>query len=202
MNNKERLLEKLKDQGFSKGIVSVFRKVDRKLFVGESYLDESYLDIALPIGNSQTISQPYTIAFMFSLLKLEKGLKVLEVGSGSGYVLALLSKFCSSGQVFGIELIEDLAKKSILRLRNYKNVKVIIGDGKKGLIKEALFDRILVSAAGKKVPGELLKQLKVGGILVMPISSTSTENSIRVVEKGKNKNKVMDISGFVFVPLK
>jgi len=193
------LLDSLKGKGFSKEIAKAFKNVRREDFISAELLSKAYHDMPLPIGHGQTISQPYTIAFMISLLDLEvrNDLKILEVGSGCGYVLALLSKINKKGKIFGIELIEELATKTRDKLKDYKNIKVVCGDGKKGLERGAPYDRILISAAANNVSEKLKSQLKIGGILVAPI-----KNSIRVIKKGIRKNKVKEIYGFSFVPLR
>ncbi len=196
--NKEDLIKSLKNQKFPSKIINAFKKVSRENFVLEKYKSQSYEDIALPISERQTISQPYTIAFMLTLLELDsnKSQKIMEVGSGSGYVLALLSEICPKGKIFGIERIKILAEKSKKALKDYKNVKVIHKDGSKGLAKEKPFDRILVSAASEEIPQKLVNQLKFEGILVAPV-----KNSIVVVKKTSGENKIKEYLGFSFVPL-
>lgn len=194
---KEFLLNSLRQRGFSKKIVGAFEKVDRSEFVPSAYFQESYLDKPLPIGHEQTISQPYTIAFMLELLQIKDRQKILEVGSGSGYVLALLSELNSNGKVFGAERIKELVEDSREKLKRYKNIKVIHSDGSRGLGAEALFDRILVSASAKEIPQKLVEQLKVGGVLVVPVK----QSIIKIQKLIKNKNKIEEFPGFVFVPL-
>jgi protein-L-isoaspartate(D-aspartate) O-methyltransferase len=195
---KEELIRSLKKQRFSGKIVRAFEKVRREDFIpkGKTY---AYEDTALPIGHGQTISQPYTIAFMFSLLELQDKQKILEVGSGSGYVLALLNEASENSRLFGIERITELAESSQEVLKDKKNIKIVQGDGSKGLPEEAkkeLFDRILVSAASDKIPQKLITQLKIGGVLVVPV-----RDSIVYVKKFTNENKVREFPGFAFVPL-
>src|SRR3990172_781620 len=123
--DKSQLIESLKMRGFSKEIISSFEKVRREDFVPEDMKKIAYEDTSLPIGEGQTISQPYTIAVMLSLLDLKKGQKILEIGSGCGYVLALVSELIGKGEkVYGIEIIKSLFEKSAENLRNYKNIKV------------------------------------------------------------------------------
>ncbi len=195
-NRKKWLIKNLKEQAFPPNIIRAFDKIDRSLFVPKEYIAEAYENIPLPINYNQTISQPYTIAFMLTLLKLKDKQKILEVGSGSGYVLALLSHLSSKGKIFGVERIKELADKSQKLLEKYKNVKVIHGDGSKGLKEEQPFDRILVSAAASSIPQNLVRQLKFSGIMVVPVN-----NSIIVLEKTSGENKITEYPGFVFVPL-
>lgn len=193
---KEFLIRKLRENGFSERIVRVFNKVDREEFIIEKYKDSTYEDIPLPIGYNQTISQPYTIAFMLDLLEIKNGQKILEVGSGSGYVLALLAELNKNGSIFGIERIKELAENSKEKLKQYENVKVVQGDGSKGLFGEAPFDRILVSAEARRMPQKLIEQLKPRGILVTPL-----KNSIIKLKKIDGKNEITEHPGFIFVPL-
>ena len=226
--NKSQLLQSLKQRGFSKEILNAFLKVKRESFVPEKIRTHAYEDTALPIGRGQTISQPYTIAMMLSLLKLKEGQKVLEAGSGCGYVLALISEIVGSrGRVFGIEIIKELVENSRKNLKNYKNIKVYNKNGTDGLSKEEIatfvggnekrrrsgirgksaretagslaFDRILISAACEKIPEKLLSQLKDKGIIVAPVGLY--EQSLVAVQKKKNKFIIKEkIPGFVFVP--
>lgn len=199
---KKDLLESLKEQGFSKKILKAFSEVKRENFIPVRLKDHAYEDRALPIGRGQTISQPYTIAKMLSLLNLKKSQKVLEAGSGSGYVLALLSEIVGNkGKVFGLELVSELVMKSKESLRGYDNIKVFNRNASSGLPDKAPFDRILMSAAAKKVPQALLNQLKEGGILVAPVGIQGHEQSLVVMKRKKGKfATIKEIPGFVFVP--
>ncbi|MBM3228374.1 protein-L-isoaspartate(D-aspartate) O-methyltransferase [Candidatus Pacearchaeota archaeon] len=199
--NKTQLLEHLKIVGFSSKILDAFSTVGREEFISSELEPQAYEDTALPIGNGQTISQPYTIALMLSELDLKKGQKVLEIGSGSGYVLALISSILGrSGKVFGLEIISKLVKKSKKNLVGYKNTRVYNKNGSLGLPEEAPFDRILISAAVREIPKALLEQLKDNGILIAPIGPRF-EQKITVFQK-KNKEiiKKSEIPGFIFVP--
>jgi protein-L-isoaspartate(D-aspartate) O-methyltransferase len=198
--NKSQLLQSLKQQGFSVEILDAFSKVPREDFIPAQLKSRAYEDTALPIGKSQTISQPYTIAVMLSLLELQKSQKVLEVGSGCGYVLALLSELVrDKGQVFGIEIIKELAEKSKQNLKNYKNVKVYNKNGADGLKEKAPFSKILISAGCREIPKKLLSQLKNNGILVAPVGP-SYEQSLVAIQKKKNKFIIKKkIPGFIFV---
>ena len=174
-------------------------KIPRENFIPSELKKHAYEDTALPIGEGQTISQPYTIAIMLSLLELKRGQKVLEIGSGCGYVLALISKI-TQGKVFGIEIIKELVEKSKESLKEYKNVKIYNRDGSEGIPEESPFDRIIISAAGKEIPKKLISQLKNNGIIVAPIGSRY-EQSLIAFKKIKNKLTIeKEIPGFVFVP--
>ena len=195
--NKQQLLSSLKQQGFSKQILNAFSKVPRENFIPQELKPQAYEDNALPIGKEQTISQPYTIAMMLSLLELKPKHKVLEVGSGCGYVLALISEITKE-KVFGIEIIKELAEKSKQNLKNY-DVEVYNKNGAEGLEEKAPFSKILISAACKKIPKKLLSQLKDNGIIVAPVGPRY-EQSLVAVQKKKNKFIVKkEIPGFIFV---
>ncbi|MBU2104840.1 MAG: protein-L-isoaspartate O-methyltransferase [Nanoarchaeota archaeon] len=198
--NKKELMNSLKQKGFSEKIIGAFERVSREKFVPEKLKPRSYEDTALPIGEGQTISQPYTIAMMLSLLELRKNQKVLEIGSGCGYVLALLSELVGeTSSVFGIEIIKELAKRSRNNLRNYKNIKVYNKNGAEGLESEKPLDRILISAALDKIPEKLTEQLKDKGILVAPLGNSYIQSLVKF-QKINNKLILKEqIPGFVFV---
>ncbi len=201
--NKQKLLQRLKSLGFSKKILDAFSKVKRENFVPEELENQTYEDAPLPIGQGQTISQPYTIAVMLSEIELKQGQKILEIGSGSGYVLALISEIVGKkGKVCGVEIVNELAEKSkeALDLGNYKNVEVYNRNGSDGLPEKAPFDRILISAACREIPKKLLNQLKDGGILLTP-KGPRFEQSLVVVQRKKDKfETIREIPGFIFVP--
>ena len=195
--DKKQLLQSLKQRGFSEEILKSFSEVKRENFIPKSLKDMAYEDVALPIGGGQTISQPYTIAVMFSLLELKKWQKVLEVGSGCGYVLALISKIVMNNEmVFGIERVKELAEKSEKNLEEYENVKVYNKNGFFGLPKQAPFDRIIISASCREIPEKLIAQVKNNGIIVAPVGE-----SLISYKKVNNKLKIKkEIPGFAFVP--
>lgn len=198
--NKQQLLQSLRKQGISEEILIAFSKVKREDFVDKEFKEQAYEDDALPIGYGQTISQPYTIALMLSNLELKKGQKVLEVGSGSGYVLALLAEIVGEqGEVFGIERIKELAQNSKQNLKGYGHVKIYSGNGADGLPDYAGFDRILISAGCREMPEELFSQLKEMGIIVLPLGPYS-EKALVVIQKINGRQNVIDRKpGFMFV---
>lgn len=183
--NKQELLRKLRECHFSEEIINAFAKVPRENFVSPELRDVVYEDTPLPIGNNQTISQPYTIAVMLTMLDLEKGQKVLEVGSGCGYVLALINEITKE-KVFGIEVVKELAEKSKENLKHY-NVEIYNRNGKYGLKENSPFDRILISAACKEVPKTLLNQLTDEGILVAPIGKEIYDCSMVKIQRQGNE---------------
>jgi len=201
-SKKQILLESLRREGFSGEILRSFSKVERKNFIPKDLKEQAYDDTALSLGFEQTISQPYTIAMMLSLLELKENQTVLEIGSGCGYVLSLLSEIVGKkGNVFGIEIIKDLFEKSEKNLKEYNNIKIYNKNGRFGLKEKASFDRIIISAASDKIPQPLIAQLKDKGIIVAPIIS-GFSTSLISFEKIKGKLKIkQEIPGFVFVPL-
>lgn len=197
--NKTELLQSLKQRGFSKEILYAFSEVKRENFIPSKLKSHAYEDTALPVGKGQTISQPYTIGMMLSLLDLRKRQKILEVGSGCGYVLALISKITKE-KVFGIEIIKELVEKSKMNLKEYNNIEIYNRDGSRGLEEKAPFDRIIISAACKEIPKRLASQLKNNGIIVAPVGS-KYEQSLIAFKKIKKKLTIKkEIPGFVFVP--
>ena len=196
--DKQQLLESLKSEGFPNEIVTAFAKVKREDFIPEQYQYLAYEDMALPLENGATISQPYTIAFMLNLLELQpnKNQKILEIGSGSGYVLALISAIIKKGKIYGIEIIPSLANKSKKLLKKDKKIKILNKDGSNGLPDKAPFDRILISASANEIPTNLYPQLKNNGILVAPV-----RDSIFQIRKKNKKIEIKEFPGLVFVPL-
>lgn len=199
---KEELLDSLKSKKFPDFIIKAFDKVKREDFIPSPFKEFAYDDNALPIGQEQTISQPYTIAFMLNLLDLKpllnKSSRILEIGSGSGYVLALLAEILKNSDIYGLEINSLLAKASSNRLLEYKNIKILNKSGTNGLPEEAQFDRILVSASAENLLSlsQLLSQLSDSGILTAPVQHTIYQ----IQKKGKDTIK-KEFYGFSFVPL-
>ncbi len=165
-------------------VIAAMRKIPRHLFTEEVLRHQAYNDHPLPIGERQTISQPYIVAFMTEALKLKGDEKVLELGTGSGYQAAILADIAFS--VYTIERISILAKraKQTLQSLDYYNVFIKIGDGSEGWPAEAPFDCIIVTAAAPRVPNALKEQLKDGGRLVIPVGDSHTQELIRVTRIG------------------
>lgn len=198
---RKKLIQTIKSKGINNtNVLSAIGKVPRHLFMDSGFIDHAYQDKAFPIGADQTISQPFTVAFQTQLLEVNKGDKVLEVGTGSGYQAAVL---CELGaNVYSIERQGELYKKAVnfLPSINYYPKKIIYGDGYKGLEEEAPFDSIIVTAGAPFVPKTLLNQLKIGGRLVIPVGENIQVMTlyIRVSEKKFNMNEYGE---FQFVPL-
>ncbi len=185
-----------------KGVLEAMQTVPRHLFIPEENRSYSYYDQPVPIGFGQTISQPYIVAFMTELLKLGKEDVVLEVGTGSGYQAAILSKLVK--QVYTIEIIEGLGKEASKRLKTmgYNNVEVKVGDGYKGWSEHAPFDAIIVTAAAEHIPQPLVDQLKPGGRLVIPVGGVYEVQDLMLITKDVSSKVVKEsIIPVRFVPL-
>lgn len=182
-----------------KRVLKVMREVPRHKFVLPQYHSQAYEDHPLPIGEGQTISQPYIVALMTECLQLKGREKVLEIGTGSGYQAAILAELCK--EVYTIEILEPLAKRAEQTLKNlgYQNIRVKCGDGYLGWPEHAPFDGIIVTCAPEKVPPPLVEQLKKGGRLVIPVG-TYFQN-LKVIEKKRFRIMTHNILPVRFVPM-
>ena len=186
----------------SERVLKAMRKVPRERFLPRGQGVFAYDDSPLPIGDGQTISQPYIVAYMAECLALEGGEKVLEIGTGSGYAAAVLAEIAA--EVYTIERIEGLATmaRTVLDGLGYTNVHVQCGDGTLGWPEEAPYDGIVVSAGGPDVPDTLKHQLKMGGRLVIPIGrSKAYQELVRVTRIAEDEFKTEDLVAVRFVPL-
>jgi len=181
-------------------VLDAFTHVPRHLFVPQVARDSSYEDCPLPIGFDQTISQPYMVALMTQLLSLEPGMKVLEIGTGSGYQAAILADL--GARVYSIERLPELAERarSLLMELGY-NVEIKTADGTMGWSQQAPFDRIIVTAATPKIPPPLVEQLVVGGRLVIPVGGAFGQDLVVASLLGPSQVKEDRICGCIFVPL-
>ena len=183
-------------------ILDAFRAVPREAFISDEYAHLAYGDHPLPIEAGQTISQPYIVALMIEAAEIGPADKVLEVGSGSGYAAAVISRLAS--KVIGIERQHDLVEVSrerIGRLR-YDNIEIVEGDGTRGVADEAPFDAILAAASGSHVPKPLLDQLAPGGRLVMPVGEPGwVQKLVKVTKRRDGSLQQSDLGGVRFVPL-
>ena len=182
-------------------VLEAFRKVPRHEFVSESLRQSAYNDYPLPIGESQTISQPYMVALMTECLKLKGGERVLEVGTGSGYQAAILGEIAR--EVYSVERFKDLADKAsgVLSSLGYKNIHIKVGDGTLGWSGFAPYDGIVVTAGAPGIPESLVKQLKDGGSLVIPVDRGGFGQILTLVEKIGRTTRTSDICACTFVPL-
>lgn len=183
----------------SKRVLSAIELVPRHFFLDKSFESKAYIDKAFPIGNDQTISQPFTVAFQTQLLEIKKREKVLEIGTGSGYQASILGAL--GARVFTIERQEDLYKKSkkLLHQLGFGNIRCYFKDGYKGLPEFAPFDKIIVTAGANEVPEALLKQLKIGGFLVIPVG-TKVQKMQRIIRVSENEWQTEEWGDFKFVP--
>ena len=184
----------------SPAVLAAIGDIPRHLFIDSGFIDHAYQDKAFPIAASQTISQPYTVAFQTELLEVKPGDKILEIGTGSGYQTAVL---CLLGaQVYSIERQLELFKKTsqFLPKIGYVAKRLIFGDGYKGLKDEAPFDSILVTAGAPFVPKPLLSQLKIGGRLVIPVGDEDQIMTL-YIRKGPKEFEKHELGNFKFVPL-
>lgn len=181
-------------------VLNAIGDIPRHLFLDSSFVDHAYQDKAFPIGAEQTISQPYTVAFQSEQLHLKPGMKVLEIGTGSGYQTAVL---CHMGaEVYSIERQHELFRTSLKRLPalGYKPKKLIFGDGYKGYPEQAPYDRIIVTAGAPSVPEALLAQLAVGGRMVIPVGEANQKMTI-ISRTSDNDFQKLELGDFRFVPL-
>lgn len=198
---RKKLVEEVRVKGIrNEEVLSALQAVPRHFFLDSSFVEIAYQDKPFPIGAGQTISQPYTVAFQTELLQVEKGCKVLEVGTGSGYQACVLAEM--GARVFTIERHHSLYRKTKQLLHEMKyTIKLFFGDGYEGLPAFAPFDRILVTAAAPQVPRKLLDQLKTGGMMVIPLGKGDTQIMTRVVKHGDDELEKQEFGHFRFVPM-
>ena len=198
---RNKLRETVEKKGITdENVLKAIGTVPRHLFMDSGFVDFAYLDQAFPIGADQTISQPYTVAFQTSLLEVQKGDKILEIGTGSGYQTAVLMEL--GARVYSIERQKELYRKSksFLPRIGYAPKKLFFGDGYKGMEEEAPFDKIIVTAGAPFVPKPLLSQLKIGGRLVIPVGKDVQIMTLYVRTSEKDFSK-QELGEFRFVPL-
>jgi protein-L-isoaspartate(D-aspartate) O-methyltransferase len=182
-------------------VLEIMGRIPRHLFVEKSLQKQAYADHPLPIGEGQTISQPYIVALMTQILQIKRGEKVLEIGTGSGYQAAVLAEL--TDQVFSIEIREKLtrAASKVLKDLGYGRVRLKTGDGYFGWEEHAPFDAVLVACAANHIPPPLIKQLKEGGRLILPLGSTTYFQTLTLVTKKGGQTDVQHLSGVAFVPM-
>ncbi len=198
---RDKLVKDLEKKGiFDKNVLNALFQVPRELFLDQSLFERAYDDMALPIEFNQTISQPYTVAFMTQLLELKHGDKVLEIGTGSGYQSMIL-KLCDA-EVFTIERISQLYHKSkaLFEMLNF-NIHIELGDGSVGLPEFMPYDAIIVTAGLPSIPNELVKQLKINGKIVAPVGDLKSQTMTKLIRIDEEKFTITEHSKFRFVPL-
>lgn len=195
------LVEELKKKGIEdENVLRAIGKVPRHVFFQETFWNQAYKDIAFKIDEGQTISQPFTVAYQTQLLHIHKDDKVLEIGTGSGYQTCILAEL--GAKVYTIERLEKLYQKAgrMVPELGYK-ARFFLGDGSKGLAKRAPFDKIIVTAGAPTVPDELVRQLNIGGILVIPVGDQHSQKMITILKTGENTQEKIELDTFRFVPL-
>ncbi len=204
---RENLVENLERKGYveSEPVKEAMKKVPRHRFVPSKIKNRAYIDSPQPIGEGQTISAPHMVAMMVEELDLKKGQKVLEIGGGLGYHAAVIAEVVKEeGRVYSLEYVKKLAKSAHKRLQKmgYQNVSIIHRDGSSGYEKKAPYDRISVACGASKVPNPLVKQLKVGGKILIPVGSRFLQDLVRVTKVDDHETKKENLGGVRFVPLK
>lgn len=201
-NDKIRLLMRLRREGITDTrVLSAMESIPRELFVDAPFLDKAYEDTALPIAEGQTISQPTVVAWMTFALQVGERMKVLEIGTGSGYQAAILSKLCR--RLYTIERHRELMQLAESRFAALKltNITTRCGNGAKGWKEGAPFDRIIVTAAATEVPTVLLEQLAVGGIMVLPVGKQGGEQILLRILRHEEGYETQHLMNVRFVPL-
>lgn len=198
---RKQLVAILKNKGISKPeVLDAVMRIPRHYFMDSAFLGFAYADQAFPIGSGQTISQPYTVAFQTELLDLKPGMKILEIGTGSGYQTAVLTTM--GMKVFTIERQRNLYKTAVKILGDlHSTAKCFYGDGYKGLPSFAPFDRILVTCGAPHVPPDLLPQMKSGAIMVLPIGEGENQVMTRLVKQSDGTVVTTTHGDFRFVPM-
>ena len=202
LTRKVRLLLELRSAGISDArVLGAIEKTPREMFVPESFQDQAYENVALPIGSAQTISQPYVVALMSERLELTGREKVLEIGTGSGYQTAILARLAR--RVFTIERHRALVRAAEQRFAALRlgNIVTLYGDGSKGWPEQAPFDRIIVTAAAREIPAALLDQLSPGGVMVLPVGADYHDQRLVRVRRSEAGFENEELTWVRFVPL-
>lgn len=198
---RRQLIEKLREKGITnEQVLKAFDKIPRHFFLDNAFAEQAYSNIAFQIGSGQTISHPYTVAFQTSLLEIKKGDKILEIGSGSGFQTCIL---CEMGaKVFSIERHRELHLKAKSMVHHFHfNARLSFGDGYKGLPTLAPFDKVIITCGAPLVPQELVRQMKVGGIMIIPVGEGATQQMKRIIKTSDTEYTEEDLGVFSFVPM-
>jgi protein-L-isoaspartate(D-aspartate) O-methyltransferase len=198
---RKQLVTLLKQRGIAdKKVLDAIGKVPRHFFFDETFWNQAYKDIAFPIGDGQTISQPYTVAYQTELLHIGPGDKVLEIGTGSGYQTCILLEL--GAEVYTIERQPSLYNRAtqVLPYMGYKP-HFFLGDGSKGIPEHAPYDKILVTAGAPFVPEVMLKQLSIGGVMVIPVGTEKSQQMVTILRVGDQEYERIELDTFRFVPL-
>lgn len=198
---RRQLVKVVREKGIEdERVLAAIGKIPRHFFFENAFLEHAYEDKAFPIGAGQTISQPYTVAFQSELLQVQPGDKVFEIGTGSGYQAIVLLEL--GADVYTIEYQKELYERTrrFLPSMGYKP-NFFFGDGSKGLPQCAPYDKIIVTAGAPTVPDALIDQLRVGGVLVIPVGDAKTQRMLRITKTAENKVRTESFDNFKFVPL-
>ena len=200
---RKQLVDLLRTKGITdKTVLAAINEVPRHVFLDSSFVEIAYQDQAFPIGSGQTISQPHTVAFQTQLLQVEKGMKVLEIGTGSGYQACILAAM--GAKVFSIERQRNLyfKTKDILEQLPFR-VRTFLGDGFEGLPTYQPFDRVLITAGAPNIPEALLSQMKIGGIMVVPMDNPDGggQTMLKITKLDEKELKKESFGDFKFVPM-
>lgn len=198
---RKKLVETIREKGIKdEKVLSAINSLPRHFFMERAFEEWAYVDKAFPIGSDQTISQPYTVAFQTELLQIKKRDKVLEVGTGSGYQAAILALL--GARVYTIERQEELFHKTneLLGMLEVGNIRTYFRDGYKGLPEFAPFDKMIVTAGAKNIPPALKNQLKIGGVLIIPVGDDNVQKMYRITRISETEFKKEEFADFRFVP--
>jgi protein-L-isoaspartate(D-aspartate) O-methyltransferase len=201
-HHKARLIMALRHNGIrNNAVLEAIESIPRDLFVPQTFRDQAWADMALPISCGQTISQPYIVAYMTEMLELKPNMRVLEIGTGSGYQAAILSRLAR--RVYTMERHRSLLEEARKRFEklNLRNIETRVGDGSKGWPEAAPFDRIIVTAAAPRIPPALLDQLGEGGVMIIPVDSGPLYQKLVRVRRTKDGFEREDLLPVRFVPL-
>ncbi len=198
---RKKLIQELREKGIKdEKILDAFDAVPRHFFLDSAFAEQAYSNMAFQIGSGQTISHPYTVAFQTELLQLKKGEKVMEIGTGSGFQTCILAQL--GMKVFSIERHKSLYLKAKSIIQHFKfNVRLTFGDGFKGLPTFAPFDKIIITCGAPFVPIELVKQLKIGGVMVIPVGEGEKQQMQRITKISETETQVEEFGVFSFVPM-
>ena len=198
---RKKLVEELKDKGIKDlAVLAAIGKVPRHFFFSKTFHAHAYLDKAFPIGEGQTISQPYTVAYQTQMLQVEKNDKILEIGTGSGYQASILIEM--GAKVFTIERHEKLHLSACALMDKLKYAYTAkCGDGTKGWKTHAPYDKIIVTAGAPIVPNDLVSQLKIGGIMIIPVGDEKKQKMFSIIRKSATEFEKIQLDSFSFVPL-
>ncbi len=206
MKSNDELVRYLVDIGYLRTdkVIEAFRSIDRRDFVPEDKKDLAYEDVVIPVKEGVTLSQPSVVAIMIEELSPEEGNKILEIGTGTGYTTAILSKLVGdSGKVISIEIDPEAHEIARRNLEKYglNNIELVLGDGSLGYPKESPFDRIIVHSAVHRIPNTFLWQLRDGGVIIAPVGPSWNQKLMKVIKKNGTiqKKELIDV---LFVPLR